>query len=184
MKQILLVLFWCLIATVEAKAQAGEIFGQVLDEHGDPMVNVQVSVTREGKLAGAVITDFDGMFHMKPLNAGFYNASFVFPGYRRDSVIGIPVVASEVTRVDSKLGILRGYLSPLTTTIDTLVAYRVYLSSQVNALDAHHHECVSQPIACPSNRPGPWQPLEKIQTVADIQRYDLLGKCGVYLYSR
>lgn len=68
----------------------GEIQGKVLDEKGQPMPFVGVTVfSGTNKLTG--ITDDNGKYRIKPLPAGTYNVEFSFIGYDKQPINGVMV---------------------------------------------------------------------------------------------
>lgn len=59
----------------------GEIAGKVLDDKKEPMINATVQVYRGGILKGGNVTDFDGLYSIKPLDPGYYDVLVTFAGY-------------------------------------------------------------------------------------------------------
>jgi hypothetical protein len=80
-------------------AQSSAIHGKVIDEFGEPMYSVNISVKGGSTTTGGT-TDLDGNFRIKPLNAGTYNIEASFIGY--DSVIITEVIVynNQITFLD------------------------------------------------------------------------------------
>ena len=173
-----------------AFGQSGEIYGTVTDGNREPLINARIAVSKGGRIAGEVITDFDGNFSIKPLEPGIYSASFFYYGYWRDSVSAIPVSIDGGTRVNSTQkpmtdGELGGRSRFALLTLDTFLTHRIYQmpkierrppSSEIHAR-THFNTCDYRP-------PHSILFSHKIHTADDIERYDLLGRCGESLYSR
>ncbi len=68
----------------------GEIAGKVLDEKKDPLLSATVQVFQGGILKGGNVTDFDGLYSIKPLDPGKYDVLVSYTGY--DSVMITNVV--------------------------------------------------------------------------------------------
>lgn len=84
-------------------AQQGEISGTVTDENNEGIPNAQVFVTAGGIQQGAVVTDFDGNYSVKPLAAGIYATVVRYEGYKRDSVYDIAVSMGRGAHLNFKL---------------------------------------------------------------------------------
>ncbi len=77
-------------------AQNGAIYGKVLDEQGEPMYAVNISVINGAYPTGST-TDFDGDFKVKPLDAGTYTVEVSFVGYNTSTVMGVKVTNNKIT---------------------------------------------------------------------------------------
>lgn len=86
-----------------ALAQNGSIYGTIIDEAKDPVPNAQVFVSSGGIQQGAVVTDFDGNFVVKPLSAGTYDVRVNYSGYKSEIVEGISVSISGGVAVNFEL---------------------------------------------------------------------------------
>ena len=86
-----------------AYGQYGEVYGTVVDETEEAIISAQVVLYKNGAVAGAALTGFDGYFSVRPLAEGTYDASISYLGYQRDSVSAIPVSVNGGTRMISKL---------------------------------------------------------------------------------
>jgi hypothetical protein len=58
-----------------------EIYGTVIDERGNPVVNATVCVIESGIIKGSASADFDGNYSVRPLQVGRYDVKFSFVGY-------------------------------------------------------------------------------------------------------
>ncbi len=77
---------------VSGSTFAQEISGRVVDDKKEPIINAAVQVYQGGSLKGAMITDFDGNYVVKPLDPGKYTVMVMYLGY--DSVEISDVVVS------------------------------------------------------------------------------------------
>jgi hypothetical protein len=77
-------------------AQNGAIHGKVIDENGEPMYAVNVSIIDAASPMGAT-TDIDGNFKIKPLDAGTYTVSVSFIGYHTKEVLGVTVSNNKIS---------------------------------------------------------------------------------------
>jgi hypothetical protein len=84
---------------------AQEIAGTVLDEKKEPLINATVQVYQGGILKGGNVTDYDGKYLVKPLDAGNYNVLVSFTGY--DSVMITKVVVPPGGRVSQNFNMSR-----------------------------------------------------------------------------
>ena len=79
----------------------GVLKGLVIDaKTNEPIPFCNVVVKQDGKQVHGGVTDFDGIYTIKPLPAGVYTVEIVFPGYRRFERDGIQVKASGFTILD------------------------------------------------------------------------------------
>lgn len=69
----------------------GELFGNVLDERKEPLLSAVVQVFQDGVLKGGTVTDFDGMYSVKPLEDGEYDIVVSYIGYDTITVTRVPV---------------------------------------------------------------------------------------------
>ena len=66
--------------TGSAFGQGAGIKGTLKDENGNPVVNANVEVTSGGIVSGRALTDFDGMYTVRPLSGGNYDVKFSYLG--------------------------------------------------------------------------------------------------------
>ena len=77
MKKIKLITL-AIFFSVQTFAQSGEIKGKIIDkESGQAMPGASVYVDKNGNLQGTV-TDIDGYYTLKPLEAGRYDIKISF----------------------------------------------------------------------------------------------------------
>lgn len=80
-----------MIITLRSVAQNGEIAGTVLDEKKQPIIGAVIQVTEGGISKGGAVTDFDGNYVVKPLDAGNYTLVANCIGYAKVTVNDIVV---------------------------------------------------------------------------------------------
>ncbi len=80
------------VITTNVLAQTGGIEGLVQDEKGEPLINVSVKATEGSILKSGGVSDLDGKFLLKPLNAGSYDVTVTFDGYTTQAIEGVQVV--------------------------------------------------------------------------------------------
>lgn len=110
--------------SVAAFAQ-GEIAGKVLDDKKEPLISATVQVYQGGILKGGNVTDYDGIYSIKPLEPGYYDVLVTFTGY--DSTMVTRVVVQPSGRTTQNFTMSRA--SKELTTI-TIKAYKKPLVDQ------------------------------------------------------
>ncbi len=88
---------------LSGSAFAQEILGIVTDSKNEPLVNASVSVRQGGILKGGSVTDYDGKYSVKPLEAGYYDVTVSFVGYKTTTVTKVIVSPGEKTGQNFKL---------------------------------------------------------------------------------
>jgi hypothetical protein len=88
-----------------------EISGQVVDEKKEPLIAATVLVYLNNELKGGNVTDFDGMYTIKPLPPGSYNLLVTYTGYDSLMVTSL-IVGSGCTKQNLVLSRRRGFVSP------------------------------------------------------------------------
>ena len=102
-RKVLLTFGLLLLAEMTALAQ-GTMKGTVTDAKSkEPMPFVNVIAKQDGKQVLVGVTDFDGIFTIKPLPVGKYDLEVKFVGYATYVRTGINVTASGFTVVDVEL---------------------------------------------------------------------------------
>ncbi len=102
-RKVLLTLGLLLVAEFAALAQ-GTMKGTVIDAKSkEPMPMVNVVAKQDGKQVLVGVTDFDGIYTIKPLPVGKYDLEVRFVGYTTYVRTGIDVKASGYTVVDVEL---------------------------------------------------------------------------------
>ncbi|MFT6814154.1 MAG: outer membrane receptor protein involved in Fe transport [Sphingobacteriales bacterium] len=97
----LLIIF---IVTAWSQGGNGEIKGTLTDKvTGDPIPFANVIVVQGGVQKGGATTNFDGMFSIKPLEAGSYTLVAKFIGFTEINIPGIIVNSERTTFVSPKM---------------------------------------------------------------------------------
>lgn len=69
----------------------GELSGIVLDSKGEPIIGAVVAVSQGGIPKGGAQTDPDGRFSIKPIDAGRYDVTATYLGYKQMRITGVVV---------------------------------------------------------------------------------------------
>ncbi len=126
----------CLVPTARAEAQAlrqdrGSVHGSVLNERGEPLSAVVVSVPEVGVDA---LTDGQGTFHLSGLVAGTYAVQLERIGY--DPIVRqVTVAAGSTTRIDVILSVRAITLEELVVTGTPRVRDPLAVSAEVDVVD-------------------------------------------------
>lgn len=88
-----------MISSLIISAQNGAIHGKIYDENGDPMYAVNISIL-DGPTQSGTTSDFDGIFKVKPLDAGTYTLEISFMGYHPYKLMGVKVSNNKITFID------------------------------------------------------------------------------------
>src|ERR1044072_7539839 len=104
---------WAQPAIVKVNTKTGVITGRVVNENGDPHVNVTVLVrpdTPEGQPVAQTTTNRDGVFKVSGLERGSYSVSAAVPAHLPKSPENRPAYKDEdvVTLVLMKGGVITG----------------------------------------------------------------------------
>jgi len=91
LNKITLSLFFILLGVGYSFAQSGTgtLKGTVLDESGEPLPFVNVTLKQNGNLKTGATTDFDGNFKISSLEPGKYDLEVSFVGYQTQKTEGI-----------------------------------------------------------------------------------------------
>ncbi len=125
MKRTLRCLFFMLLfigaadKEVLAQAQVGEIAGTILDERKEPVIGAVIRVEQGGAVRGGAVTDFDGKYSVKPLQAGRYDVTISYTGMKPLRINGVIVSPSYTTLVDKTL--------ESSTTLDAVEVVSTYV---------------------------------------------------------
>ena len=106
-------------------AQNGEISGRVLDQKKEPMITAAVQVYSGGIQKGGTVTDFDGNYSIKPLDAGYYDVLVRYTGYDSMMVTKVLVSPGKTTTVNFDMKVKGNTLTGVTIT-----SYKVPLVDQ------------------------------------------------------
>lgn len=101
---------------------AGELRGQVLDEKKEPMINATIQAYHDGILKGGIVTDYDGNYIIKPLDAGTYDLVVLYAGYDSVKITGIPLISGQATEQNIQMKRKQGTLNSV-----IVVGYKVGL---------------------------------------------------------
>lgn len=85
-----------------ALAQNATITGTLKDERGNPVVNAYVEVTAGGVIRGRELTDFDGVYTVRPLDGGRYDVVFKFQG-KELRITDVSLAADQTRTVNGTL---------------------------------------------------------------------------------
>ena len=101
MKHLLILL--CLFSAIGGQAQ-GCLKGTVTDaKTGEPLPFVNVTVFQDGKQVHGGVTDWDGIFTIKPLAAGYYDVTINAVGYIPYKKESVKILATGFTLLEVKL---------------------------------------------------------------------------------
>jgi hypothetical protein len=89
-------------ANANSQSLSGEISGTVMNENGETLIGASVTYEKNGTLQGTV-TDVNGTYHLKPLDAGKYDVTYSFVGYRKEIQKGVEVSSGQITFLSVKL---------------------------------------------------------------------------------
>jgi hypothetical protein len=81
----------------------GEIRGTVLDEKKQPIVNAVIRAFEGNIEKGGAVTNFDGNYSIKPLDAGRYDMKATYAGCKETIVQGVVVSPDKFTPIDFTL---------------------------------------------------------------------------------
>lgn len=105
MKTKITILFACILiwnANANSQSLPGEIAGTITDEKGEPLTGASVTYERNGTLQGTV-TDMDGHYRLKPLDAGKYDITYSFVSFRKEIQKNVEVSSGKITLLSVKL---------------------------------------------------------------------------------
>jgi len=122
----------------------GEISGIVLDKSGEPMMGVPVSVSEGGIPKGGTVTDIDGRFSIKPIDAGRYDVSAQYVGYKKSVYTNVLVNPAKTTGLkfqmesSTELGVVTftGYKVPVVDSFSPGPA-QTFQSEQIEKMPTH-----------------------------------------------
>ncbi len=76
-----------------------EMRGRILNDEKEPILNATVQVYSKDIQVSSVITDYDGNFVVKPLNAGYYDVLIIAPGYNQNKVVNVIIQNGSSTNI-------------------------------------------------------------------------------------
>jgi len=126
MTRTLRIVLLFVITGLSGSAFAQEISGRVLDEKKEPLPSAVVQVYQGGILKGGNVTDYDGNYTIKPLDAGYYNVLVLYTGY--DSIMETGVIVTPGDRTTRNYNMARHNAKELKSI--TVIAYKKPLIDQ------------------------------------------------------
>jgi hypothetical protein len=108
-KRGLLLVVYCLLATVlEAQSTLGSFVGTVRGPFGSPVSMCVITITSAA--TGAIrsfLTDANGKYVARNLQAGKYEILMEAPGFGQSRVVNVELQARQTVRIDGKLSVVR-----------------------------------------------------------------------------
>ncbi len=95
-KILISICFFIWSANANSQSLSGEIAGTITDEKGEPLIGAVISYERNGTLQGTT-SDVDGHYRLKPLDAGKYDITYSFIGYRKEIYKEVNVSSGQIT---------------------------------------------------------------------------------------
>lgn len=137
--------------------KAQEILGTVTDEKKEPLVSASVVVKQGGITKGGAITDFDGNYSIKPLEAGTYDVTISFAGFAPKTFTGVIVTPNDKTGVNAVLT-----RSDKTVLKEVTVSWKKplvdpYKQSNVVTREEIKHKPTTQTADIVAQQPGMYQ---------------------------
>lgn len=100
-KQIRLLIFLAVFfSVIDAAAQHGSIQGTILDDSGEPVMDVNVVIPA---LQKGTVTDWEGNYMLRNIPAGTYQILFKVIGYKSDTLKGVTVSPGQVAEISHTL---------------------------------------------------------------------------------
>ena len=133
----------------------GVIAGSVTTDSGDALTGATVRAMRKsGSMAITTMAREEGAYIFRNLPPGDYDVSFDAPGYLPDTVIGVPVGASQETNLDVELR--ERAATPLMTFVsEDITASDVYTDSSIVAGVEAEIFAAHKSVAAPPPPPPP-----------------------------
>ena len=109
MKVLHLILFILLSSASNAPGQVGEIFGNVVDENREPIINALIYVTLSGSQKATTVSDFDGNFSTKfetlviQIERHLYTIRVEYLGYKTEVVDSVMLDLNYMATVNFRL---------------------------------------------------------------------------------
>lgn len=93
----------------QKQLSTGEIRGQVVDDKKEPLLSATIQVFQNGKLMGGNVSDFDGMYIVKPLEPGYYDVVCSFTTYDSITMTRVIVQPGSATTQNFTMARRAGY---------------------------------------------------------------------------
>ncbi len=84
-------------------AQPGAITGKVLDDKKQPVIGAVIEVFTGGIRKGGAVTDYDGIYIVKPIEPGRYNVKISYTGYTGKEITDVIVSPDKTVEVNGTL---------------------------------------------------------------------------------
>ena len=113
---------------IAGRVFAQGIYGRVLDEKKQPIINGVIQVYQGGSFRGGAVTDYDGNYEVKPLEPGYYLMVVTYLSYDTERIKDVIVPPNDETKVDFTLKqhstiltehVVKAYKKPLVGNTDT-----------------------------------------------------------------
>jgi len=99
-KKVTLSFIASLFVAFSAFAQGASVKGKVIDKSGEPLPFVNVALLQNGNLKTGATTDFDGKFKIANLDAGKYDLTVKFVGYKTYKIEGLIIKGGQLLPLD------------------------------------------------------------------------------------
>lgn len=83
-----------------AQGTSGEIWGTVVDENGEPFVGAVIQIDYSGIIKGGTISNFDGIYIIKPVEPGTYTLTAKYLGYKNIVYKNLVISSNKSTKLD------------------------------------------------------------------------------------
>jgi hypothetical protein len=100
LKKVLLLLILSCIPLAALSQSKGKISGKVIDDYGEPLPGVQITI--EGTFKGT-ITEPDGFYSLLNVDPGVYTLVFRFLGFAELKVENVEVIIDRTTEIDVEM---------------------------------------------------------------------------------
>jgi len=94
-----------LLTGLTTRAQTGTIKGQILNNDNEPVIGATIKITSGGVLIGGAMTDLDGKYTYKPINAGLYEIIVQSPEIQTKRMNKVEINPDKTTYVDMKVSV-------------------------------------------------------------------------------
>ena len=92
-----------LLVLMAMASTAQEIRGRIIDETKQGIINASVMVFQNNLMKGGNVTDYDGNYVIKPLEAGLYDLLVTYIGYDSLWVKNVPVSHDASTTINKEM---------------------------------------------------------------------------------
>ena len=100
-KKVTLSFIASLFVSFSVFAQGASIKGDVVDKNGEPLPFVNVAIMQNGNLKSGATTDFDGNFKIANIDAGKYDLTVKFVGYKTYKIEGLIIKGGQLLPLGS-----------------------------------------------------------------------------------